>query len=51
MKYTRNQADLCLYFRWVKGELVIWIYSVDNFLLLGPNKKKQPVKKENDEYL
>ena len=36
MKYTRNQADLCLYFRWVKGEMVIWISWADDFLLIGP---------------
>ena len=37
MKYARNRADPCLYFRWVKGELVIWISWVDDCLLVGPN--------------
>ena len=38
MNYTRNQADPCMYFRWVKGELVIWISWVDDCILAGPKK-------------
>ena len=34
-KYTRNQADPYLYFRWVKRELVIWTSMVDDCLLMG----------------
>ena len=41
MKYTRNRADPCLYFRWVKGEMVIWKSWVDDCLLMGPNKRTQ----------
>ena len=44
MKYARNQADPCLYFRQVKDELVIWISWVDDFLLSGPNKRTQLAK-------
>ena len=32
MKYTRNQAEPCLNFRWVEGELVIWISWVNDCL-------------------
>ena len=39
MKYTRNQADPCLYFIWVKVKMVILISWVDYFLLTG-NKKR-----------
>ena len=46
MKYARNQADPCLYFRWVKGELVICISWVGDFLLTGPNKMTQLEKSE-----
>ena len=41
MKYTRNREDRYLYFRWFKGELVIWISWVDDCLLTGPKKRTQ----------
>ena len=43
-KYTRNQADPCLYFIWVNVDLVIWISWVDDCLLTGPKKKTQLMK-------
>ena len=51
MKYTLNQADPYLHIIWVKGELVIWISWVDDFLLTGPKKMVQMGEKENDDYL
>ena len=44
IKYARNQADPFLYFRWVKGELVICIPWLDDCLLAGPNKRTQLAK-------
>ena len=44
MKYTRNQSYPCLYFRWVKGELVICISWVYDYILTGTKKMAQLVK-------
>ena len=44
MKYVRNQADPCLYFRWVKGELGIRLSLMGDFLMAGPNKRTKLAK-------
>jgi hypothetical protein len=35
MKYLRSKADPCLYFKWIKGKLQVWITWVDDCLILG----------------
>ena len=44
MKYTRNLAYPCLYLIWIKGELLIWISLVDDYLLMRPKKRTKLVK-------
>jgi hypothetical protein len=38
MKYIRNKADPCLYFRWTVDGLVIWISWVDDCLTVGKDE-------------
>ena len=38
MKYERNKADPCLYFKWVNNKLIVWISWVDDCLIAGPKE-------------
>jgi hypothetical protein len=38
MKYNRNKADPCLYFRWTVNGLVLWISWVDDCLTAGKDE-------------
>ena len=44
MKYTRNEADPCMYFKWVDNKMVIWLIWVDDCLITGPKEMVQDAK-------
>ena len=35
MRHERSKADPCLYFRWVEGQLILWLTWVDDCLIVG----------------
>lgn len=48
MRYARNGADPCLYFKWTTFGLIIWLSWVDDCMVWGP---KEVVPKENEEFM
>ena len=36
MKYDRNGADPCLYFKWFPAGLIIWLSWIDKCMCWGP---------------
>ena len=48
MKYARNGADPCLYFKWTIAGLVIWLSWIDDCMCWGP---KSEVPRENEEFM
>lgn len=52
MGFERNKADPCLYYKWGRDGLVMWISWVDDCLCIGPKtavmKSKQEMKKVFD---
>ncbi len=41
---TTSMADLCLYYKWERGSLVIMISWIDNNMILGPEDLVMQVK-------
>ena len=42
MKYQKSKADPCLYFKWTKEGLIVWISWIDDCFVVGPvNSVKQ----------
>ena len=39
MGYKQSKADPCLYYKWVKEGIMIWLSWVDDFHAIGPNKR------------
>ena len=35
MEYKRSKADPCMYFKWIKGKICIWLTWVDDCLIIG----------------
>jgi hypothetical protein len=47
MKYTRSNADPCLYYKWQDNDgLIVWISWVDDCLVAGPKKRVLEAKGE-----
>ena len=36
MKYQKSKADPCLYFKWTKEGLIVWISWIDDCFVVGP---------------
>lgn len=45
LDYERSKTDLCLYFKWDKAGLIMWLSWADNCLVIGMDNK---VKVENE---
>jgi hypothetical protein len=46
MEYTRSKADPCLYFKWTKNALMIWLSWVDDCLICGKPEGVKMAKQE-----
>jgi hypothetical protein len=39
LKFTRSEADPCLYYKWTKEGLCLWLSWVDDCLMMGPKEE------------
>ena len=46
MGYKRSQADPCLYYKWMRGKLILWVSWVHDCLFICPPKMKDEIRKE-----
>ena len=44
MNYKRSEADSCLYHKWTKYGLVLWLSWIDDCFFTGPEKACQEAK-------
>jgi hypothetical protein len=51
MGFVRSKADPCLYFKWSREGLVLWVSWIDDCLVMEPTDSVKAARKQMDEYV